>query len=82
LVAALTIEQVNEIDNAILSAAKTHGRKVAMIVGLVMMNSPNRISGIPDIFYAQRVKVLVSKGLLLSDGNLDYMRFSEVRLPS
>jgi len=38
-------------------------------------------TGLPDLYYAQRVKSLVSRGLLIAEGNLDYMRYSEVRLP-
>ena len=47
-----------------------------------MMEMQNRISGIPDIFYSQRVRHLVEEGKLESQGNLGYMRYSEVRLPS
>jgi len=32
-------------------------------------------------FYAQRVQILADQGRLESQGDLDYMRFSEVRLP-
>ncbi|WP_425530461.1 DUF3658 domain-containing protein [Xanthomonas oryzae] len=34
----------------------------------------------PDIFYAQRIRHLVSAGHLEASGNLNRMRFSEVRL--
>ena len=35
---------------------------------------------VPDGYYAQRVALLVDSGKLESQGNLEYMRFSEVRL--
>ncbi|MBL4672865.1 MAG: hypothetical protein JKX81_11455 [Arenicella sp.] len=81
LVNKLTEEQLSKIDSMILSQAMRSNRKVAMIVGLTMMALPERIDGIPDIFYAQRVKVLVDKGALIAEGDLNRMRSSEVRLP-
>ena len=36
---------------------------------------------VPDIYYAQRVRHLVEVGKLESQGDLHYMRYSEVRLP-
>ena len=52
-----------------------------MLVGLSIMDLREDIPNIPDVFYAQRIKKIVGKGLLIAEGNLDYMRFSEVRLP-
>ena len=53
-----------------------------MVVGTTMMSDgPYRFESIPDVFYSQRVKALVENGLLESQGNLDFMRYSEVRLP-
>lgn len=72
---------LEKVDETLLSHAKKSQRKVAMIVGLAMGNSEIRISGLPDVFYAQRVKKLVEDGKLVAEGNLDYMRYSEVRLP-
>ena len=76
----LSPEFVARIDAALLGHARPHWRKVAMVVGLTMRDSSLRIPGLPDIFYAQRVKDLVSRGLLVADGNLEFMRYSEVRL--
>ncbi len=81
LVSRLTEEQLKEIDKVILSYVHKYNRKVAGIVGFTMSSLPNRVSGIPDIFYAQRIAVLVRKGLLVAEGNLKYMCYSEVRLP-
>jgi hypothetical protein len=82
LVSQLTDTQVAAIDSALMSHATSQGRKVAMIVGLAMSSLPNRVRGIPDLFYAQQVRKLVADGQLVSEGNLAFMRFSEVRLPS
>jgi hypothetical protein len=45
-----------------------------------MMEDVHRIEGIPDLFYAQRIASLVEKGVLLFQGNLKSLRFSEVKL--
>ena len=55
---------------------------MAFIVGKTMMDLPGLVSGIPDVYYSQRVRHLVEEGKLESQGNLAYMRYSEVRLPS
>lgn len=52
-----------------------------MLVGMAMGNESVRVPGLPDLFYAQRVRALVEKGLLVAEGNLAFMRYSEVRLP-
>jgi len=72
--------ELEEIDKAILQHTSDLWRKVAMIVGLTMMDLESRVGGIPDIFYSQRVQHLVEKGLLESEGDLSRMRFSEVRV--
>jgi hypothetical protein len=78
---SLTPEMVGKIDAALLSHAIKRNRKVAMVVGTAMMDPEVKIAGLPDVYYALRVKALVAKGLLVAEGNLDCMRYSEVRLP-
>ena len=79
---SLSADHISQIDAALLSHARLLNRKVAMLVGLAMQDASLRVAGLPDIFFAQRVRALVEKGALVSEGNLDYMGFSEVRLPS
>ena len=78
---ALTVDLLRRIDAALLSHARKTNRKVAMLVGLTMTDPSLRVPGLPDVFYAQRIRTLVDKGLLVAEGNLGYMRYSEVRLP-
>ncbi len=82
LVNKLNEIDIKRIDKALLSNACQFWRKVARVVGTTMMEFPERIKGIPDIYYAQRIRHLVEEGKLESQGNLAYMRYSEVRLPS
>ncbi len=76
----LTLEEIQAIDEALLSNASHQFRKVARVVGTTMMKSPPHHQGIPDRFYAQRIQHLVATGQLESQGDLNYMRFSEIRL--
>jgi Protein of unknown function len=78
---SLSADVIARIDAALLSHARKSQRKVAMLVGLTMMDPTLRVPGLRDVFYAQRVKALVQRGLLIAEGNLDYMGYSEVRLP-
>lgn len=64
-----------------LAQASASWRKVARIVGMAIEQLRERIPDVPDIYYAQRVQNLVALGKLESQGNLAFMRFSEVRLP-
>ena len=82
IVSSLDPEFVRMVDEALLSHASIRSRKVAFIVGTTMMDAKLRLPGLSDLFYASRVKELVKQGLLVAVGNLDYMRYSEVRLPT
>ena len=75
-------EEIKEIDSALLSNVNPQWQKVAMVVARAMESCAGRIPPVPDLFYGQRVRLLVELGLLESQGDLASMRFSEVRLPS
>lgn len=80
LVATLTLEELEAIDNELLLYANQRFQKVAMIIALFMARSNLTLPNVPGKFYAQRVKALVDRGALVGQGNLDHMRYSEVRL--
>lgn len=81
IAASLSLELIEKIDECILSHATVSERKVAMIVGLTMMDTSIWVAGLPDLYYRDRVKFLVTRGLLLAHGNLNCMGYSEVWLP-
>jgi hypothetical protein len=54
--------------------------KVAFIIGQVMLELHAEYPAVPDMFYAARIKHLASTGVIEAAGNLDRIRFSEVRL--
>lgn len=78
----LTAADLERIDNHLLSEASRSWRKVARVIGWTMRAIHEDFPGIPDVFYARRIKHLVKSGALESAGNLDRMRYSEVRLPA
>ena len=80
LVNKLNVSEVERIDEALLSNISGYWKKVASVVGATMMELENRVEGIPDVYYANRIIYLAEKGLIESQGNLKRMRFSEVRL--
>jgi hypothetical protein len=77
----LTTVEITEIDDALMSNVAPRWRKVAMVVGLSMMQFKGRFRGIPDVYYSQRIAELVAAGKLEAQGDLRRMRFSEVRTP-
>lgn len=81
IVGAFSESQVALIDNLLLADCAPSWRKVARIVGAAMAKGPEGLVEVPVGFLVRRVKVLVESGKLESSGNLDYMRFSEIRLP-
>jgi len=70
------------MDAALLEDCVLYGRKVARVVGTTFMSTKFRDRDIPLSCFVQRVVELVARGKLVAEGNLNYMRYSEVRLPS
>jgi DNA-binding transcriptional LysR family regulator len=79
-VSGLRPSDVELIDRTLLSECAAAWRKVARVVGTTMSALQELPVDVPDSYYAQRIALLVASGKLESQGNLEYMRFSEVRL--
>lgn len=80
VVQSLTADEVESIDAALLAECATRPRKVARVVGFAMKALGSQLEKVPCGYYAQRVAALADSGKLEADGNLEYMRFSEVWL--
>lgn len=81
VVEALSDEQIVEMDKALLANCRKRWRKVAGVVAFTMTDeNMTRLEGVPDVYYAQRIRILVERGVLEYSGDLRYMRYSEVRL--
>jgi hypothetical protein len=76
----LSSEELAAIDSTILSCVQHHWRKVVMVVVLASEQLEARHPDLSSTFYALRVQDLADRGFLVSKGDLDYIRFSEVRL--
>jgi len=71
-----------EIDQALMTNITHQWRKVARVVGMTMrqMDSDQQ-AGLMDLYFAERVVLLVEKGFIEYEGDLGEMRSCEVRLP-
>jgi hypothetical protein len=74
----LTIAEVSVIDSALLAECASTWRKVARVVGYAL-RSPE-LEDVPLGYVVQRVTALVEAGDLASQGDVRYIRSSEVRL--
>jgi hypothetical protein len=81
VVEQLTPSDLQTIDQTILSIVPARLRKVAWIVVKTRDALLDRYPELSHSFYAQRIITLVASGRLESKGNVNYMRFSEVKLP-
>ena len=79
LISKLTKEEISAIDDGLYSNTTDMWRKIARVVGTTMVEMPQRINGVPDVFYSQRVRQLVESGKLEYQGHLNRMRYCEVR---
>jgi hypothetical protein len=79
--AKLTDADLQLIDAAIFDECSTRWLKVARVVTRTEDALSSRFPGISYIFYTQRLIKLAEDGRLESQGNLEYIRFSEVRIP-
>ena len=80
--ARLREAEVKDIDEAILSCAASHWQKVARMVSLAEKKLGSKYPQFSYTLYAERIRLLAGEGLLESQGDLSFMRFSEVRLPN
>ena len=78
--ARLSKDEVTGIDDAILSCAAPHWQKVARIVMLAEHKLSTNYPQFSYLLYAERIRLLADQGRLESQGDLSFMRFSEVRL--
>jgi len=78
----LTDADLQIIDAAILANTSNRWLKVARVAGRTADALSNRYPDLSYVFYAQRLLRLAEVGRLESQGNLEYMRFSEVRMPA
>lgn len=81
MVSNLRLSDLDRIDAVLLEQCSTSWRKGARIVMGAMKAMGPTLPDLPTGLYAQRIAALVQTGRLRSQGNLSFLRFSEVRMP-
>ncbi len=79
-ISRLDQSDIEAIDQAIVGSAVTSWRKVSRVIGGAMVTLKAQLPSVPPGLYVRRIAVLVESGALLAQGNVDFMRLSEVRL--
>ena len=77
---SLTAADLQRIDECLLSHTSQEWRKVARVIGSTMAALGRKFSGVPDVLYTQRIKHLAEAGAIEAAGNLNRIRYSEVRI--
>ena len=78
----LTPADLQAIDAALIAGTVSTWRKVARVVGDALVTLQDRLSDVPLGIYIQRVEALARNGELEVQGNTQFMRFSEAKLPT
>lgn len=76
-VRSLDGEAIEKLDQGLLAECSTQWRKASRVIGASMGTAPD----IPVGFFARRLIALGAAGRLEVQGDLNFIRFSEVRLP-
>jgi hypothetical protein len=78
----LTAEELDIIDSTIFACSRHNWQKLAMVCSRVHEQLATHFPMFSYSVYAERIGFLADQGRLEASGDLDYMRFSEVRLPN
>jgi hypothetical protein len=78
-ISTLSMEEIQSIDRTIYDCTSSSWRKVTMVVGTVLLQLKITYPGLSDLYLAQRVRNMVTQGVLEHQGFLENMRYSEVR---
>jgi Protein of unknown function len=76
---SLGTEQVQAIDDALMSHVSESWRKMARVVASAMLDVSGIIPSVPDGYFAERLRKLVRTGAVESRGDLETVRYCEVR---
>jgi hypothetical protein len=80
VVGALSPSEIDAIDASLMSRITERWGKIARVVVEAMQSfEDGRFSGVPAVYFAERVRDLEQRGLIESVGDTRRMRFSEVR---
>ncbi len=77
-----TQELQARVDEVLVANTSQSWRKLALVIGLAMSDESLRTTEFSDTYYLARIKALVEAGVLEAAGDIEQMRFSEVRRAS
>jgi uncharacterized protein DUF3658 len=77
----LSAADLQRIDECLLSHMTHQWHKVARVILHTMREIRDDFPGLPDVFYGLRIRRLAESGAIESAGNLNRMRYSEIRMP-
>ena len=77
----LTAADLKRIDECLLSNTSHQWHKAARVIGQTMLVLGREFPSMPDVFYSLRINHLAESGAIEAAGNLDRMRYSEIRIP-
>lgn len=75
----LSEADIKEIDHNVENAS-AEWSKASRIVLTTMIEREEGVTGLPELFFFERIKSLVKDGVLESKGDLSNMKSSEIRL--
>lgn len=79
---ALSTDDIALIDRKLLSHSVAHWRKSARVAASCLMELPEELKAIHPDFLSGRIKHLIDEGRLIHQGDLNRLRFCEIRLSS
>lgn len=82
LVSRLDQSDLETIDQALVENSATSWRRIVRVIGGAMVTVKPQFPSLPPGLYVRRIAVLIERGALLAQGDIDFMRLGEVRLSS
>tara|TARA_B110000046_G_scaffold87746_1_gene95852 strand:+ start:4777 stop:5088 length:312 start_codon:yes stop_codon:yes gene_type:complete len=81
-ISALEKTDIKFIDDTLLSCISLKYSKQALIIIIARQKMEDTLGSIPLTYYSMRIQKMVEEDILEANGNLEYLRFSEVRKKS
>jgi len=78
-ISTLKQAEIQFIDDTILSCISSTYKKQALVVISTRQKVEHKLPSIPLTYFSLRIQKMVEKGLIISLGNLNYLRYSELR---
>ena len=79
LVQKLSEEEIRKIDIVIIRLVETRWRKFAYIIGLAMRELGSAFPELPDIYFANRLRLFAKDDKYEVQGYTENMRYAEIR---